>query len=141
MKSATHRSAAQSVLDDRTLDNVSDVLFNESKRGLEGAAARLDQTRTDVFNKLRELEGELDSRKPADIPADRIQVQVAYTLIAHLAKDFAHIVESDKGNESKMAEVHRIFGIFEHKLGKVLDVMSSLQESIIDVQPITPSES
>jgi hypothetical protein len=122
-------------LDEKTVSGLSEVFVEESRRGLNDASARLLQTRTDLFNKVRELGGELEKRRPPVTTSGEGQRQVALNLIVHLATNLKTVLDSPNSVDEKMTEVRRICTGFERQLAKVLEACAVLEESApIDVK-------
>jgi hypothetical protein len=133
-KGSEAQPSLQELIDDRTMANVSRAVFDESAHGLDFAAARLDQTRSDVTNKLRELETEFDKRKSTTTCAHEAQGQVAVALVGELGAKLSKVIQGPGDKERKMSEAHDILGAFERKLNKVFDLMATLNESVIDIE-------
>src|SRR5437868_6247142 len=115
-------------LDTKAFADINEVLSGEARRGLSEASARLSQTRTDVVNKLRELDNELGKRKEMPVSTQDGQRQVIFGVIAEFAQSLAIAVEGNAGSEQKLTEVRRLYGAFERKLQKVLDALAALND-------------
>lgn len=100
MKSTTQPSMPTSIDEQSLGSNYGRVMSEESLRGLDNASLRLNQTRADVFTKLRELGSELDRRKVTQGSTGKAQIQVAHTLITQLTHSLTETVESGHSNEA-----------------------------------------
>lgn len=135
MKPIAQQSTPAPIDDQSLSSNYNRVVSEESLRGLDNASMRLNQTRTDVFNKLRELGSELDRRKGTQASAGKTQSQVAQTLITQFTNSLTETVASGQSDEWILAETQRLFASFQRKLAKVLEFVSSLEgEDYVDAE-------
>jgi len=110
---------------ERTLNDLTEVLSEETRYGIRDASTRLANTRAGLTNKIRDLEKELERRAERTTPGEH---QLALTLIAQLARNLEEAVKTPQSIENKMTAARKICSAFEKRLLRLLEASGAWEE-------------